>query len=203
MTRRQPDQTAIRISRRTITIAAALVGAIVLLALFIGLSSLVKANEPAATATTAQLAYQQGAVERDIERAYEQATTQITKVRALNLAIPAAQADQIATKALADLKTLRHNAYVSLAGLLGLTANESESYATTTEQRFDKAPVAAAPSPTPVLLAPRLYTIVSRMSELATQLTDQATTALTAPGPSASPAPTARPSGSPSPSPSR
>jgi hypothetical protein len=141
MTRRQPD-TAVRISRRTITIASALVGAVVAVAVLFGLASLLRANEPVTVATSAQLSHQQGAVERDIERAYEQAADQVRKVRALNLAISAAQADQIATKALTDLRTLRHNAYVSLAEVLGVIGNDAQSYATATEQRFDAAPVA-------------------------------------------------------------
>jgi hypothetical protein len=205
MTRRTSDAATIRISRRSLAVGGALALAVLILAVLLGLGSLVRANEPRATATTAQLSLQQGAVERDIERAYEQATDQVKKVRALNLAIGAPQADQIATKAYGDLFTLRHNAFVSLGQVLGLIANEAESYATSTEQRFDKAPVSAGPSPTPVLLAPRFYTIVSRMSELATALADQATTALTAPAPTGTPTstPTARPSGSPSPSPSR
>lgn len=197
MSRRAPEPT-IRIPRRVLTAAGVLGGVLVVLALVVGLAALVRANEPRSVATAAQLATQQGAVERDIERAYEQATDQVRRVRSLNLAISAAQADAIASKALADLRTLRHNAYVSLGGVLGMSDAEAESYATKTEQRFDGAPVAAAPSPTPVLLAPRLYTIVSRMSELATRLADQATAALTAPAPTA--VPTARPA---SPSPAR
>jgi hypothetical protein len=151
---------------------------------------------------------QQNATERDVERAYEQAVDQVRKVRALNLAITSAQADQIASKAFSDLRTLRHNAFVTLGQIMAMAAVEAEAYSTATETRFDSAPVTRpSPSASPVLLAPRFYTIVSRMSELATQLADQATTQLTAP-PSASPAPataspTARPSTSPSPSPSR
>lgn len=205
MTRRAAADTGIRISRRTLMLGGAVAAAFVVLAVLFGAAAVIHANEPAATATTAQLANQQGAAERDIERAYEQASQQVVKVRGLNLAITAAQADQIATRALADLKTLRHNAYVSLALVVGLVGNDTENYAVATEQKFDKAPVAAGPSPTPVLLAPRLYTIVSRMSELATQLADQATNALTAPAPSAAPTatPASSPSRSPSPSPSR
>jgi hypothetical protein len=204
VTRRAPDPT-IRISRRTLTIAGTVAAAFVAVAVLVGLTTLIRANEPLASANTAQLNLQQGAVERDIERAYEQASQQVARVRALNLAISTAEADQITSKALTDLHTLRHNAYVSLGRVLGLAGAEPESYATTTEQRFDKAPLSAAASPTPVLLAPRLYTIVSRMSELSTAIADQATAALTAPAPSAPPtaAPTARPSGTPIPSPSR
>jgi hypothetical protein len=204
MTRRAVDQ-SVRIPRRIVVMAASAAGALVAIAILFVLAGLVRANEPLMVASNPQLAHQQGAVERDIERAYEQAADQVRKVRALNLAIGAAQADQIASKALSDLRTLRHNAFVSLGGVLGLTGQDAESYATSTAQRFENSPVLAAPSPTPVLLAPRFYTIVSRMSALATQLADQATAALTAPAatPSSSPTGTARPTGSPSPSPSR
>ena len=88
---------------------------------------------------------------------------------------------------------------------MSMAAAEAETYAAATETRFDQAPVAKqTASPSPVLLAPRFYAIVSRMSEVATLIADQATTQLTAPPPSPSPTPsvapgTARPSASPSP----
>ena len=182
---------------------AVTVGLLALLAI-VGLAMAARANEPVTVATAAQMQVQRGAAERDVERAYEQSAEQVTKVRALNLAITAAQADQIASKALTDLRTLRHSAFLSLGQVMSMAAAEAETYAVATETRFDQAPVAKqTASPSPVLLAPRFYAIVSRMSELATLLADQATTQLTAPPPSASPSPapsgSARPSASPSP----
>ena len=203
MTRR-PAADSIRISRRTVRIGIAVtVGLLALLAI-VGLAMAARANEPVTVATAAQMQVQRAAAERDVERAYEQSAEQVTKVRALNLAITAAQADQIASKALTDLRTLRHSAFLSLGQVMGMAAAEAETYAVATETRFDQAPVAKqTASPSPVLLAPRFYAIVSRMSELATLLADQATTQLTAPPPSASPSPapsgSARPSASPSP----
>ena len=203
MTRR-PAADSIRISRRTVRIGIAVtVGLLALLAI-VGLAMAARANEPVTVATAAQMQVQRAAAERDVERAYEQSAEQVTKVRALNLAISAAQADQIASKALTDLRTLRHSAFLSLGQVMSMAAAEAETYAVATETRFDQAPVAKqAASPSPVLLAPRFYAIVSRMSELATLLADQATTQLTAPPPSASPSPapsgSARPSASPSP----
>ena len=195
--RRQAE--SIRVPRRVFTIGAAVAAVLVVIAVFIGASALVRANAPTTIASAAELKTQQGAAERDIERAYEQASAQVAKVRALNLAIPAAQADQIASKALSDLKALRHSAFVSLGQVLGLAGTDAEGYATVTEQRFDQTPVASASAPpTPVLLAPRFYTIVSRMSDLATQLADNATTAMTA-----SPSQTPAASRTPSPSPTR
>ena len=197
MTRRQAE--SVHIPRRVFTVGAAVAAAIVILAILIGVSTLVRANTPSTVATAAEMKAQQAAAERDIERAYEQASTQIAKVRALNLAISAAQADQIASKALADLKALRHSAFVSLGQVEGLAGGDADGYAGLTEQRFDQSPVASqSATPAPVLLAPRFYSIVSTMSQLATQIADNATTALTA-APSASPSP----SRSPSPSPSR
>ena len=202
MTRR-PAADSIRISRRTVRIGIAVtVGLLALLAI-VGLAMAARANEPVTVATAAQMQVQRAAAERDVERAYEQSAEQVTKVRALNLAITAAQADQIASKALTDLRTLRHSAFLSLGQVMSMAAAEAETYAVATETRFDQAPVAKqAASPSPVLLAPRFYAIVSRMSELATLLADQATTQLTAPPPSPSPSPAPSGSTRPSPSPS-
>ncbi len=208
MTRRARDELGVRISLRTVRVLLATVAALVALAVIFTVGAVIRANEPVTVATAAQLQAQQSAAERDVERAYEQATDQVRKVRALNLAITAPQADQIAGKALTDLRTLRHSAFVKLGQVTGMPAAEAESYSTLTEARFDQAPVSKQSAlPSPVLLAPLFYTIVTRMSELATQLADQATTQLTAPPPSAAPtvapSPTARPSTTPSASPSR
>jgi hypothetical protein len=204
MTRRSPVDTGIRISRRTVRIGIAVTAVLLALVAIVGFAMAARANEPVTVATAAQMKVQQAAAERDVERAYEQSAEQVTKVRALNLAITAAQADQIATKALSDLRTLRHSAFLSLGQVMSMAAAEAETYAAVTETRFDQAPVAKQTSPSPVLLAPRFYAIVSRMSEVATLIGDQATTQLTAPPPSPSPTPsvapgTARPSASPSP----
>jgi len=202
-TSRRPRDAAIRISRRALAIGVTAAGAIVALALIFAIASFVGANAPRTVATTAEMKVQQTAAERDVERAFEQATDQVVKVRALNLAITADQADQIAAKALTDLTALRHSAFVSLGQIQGLAATEAEPYATSVEGRFKAAPVSKDPSPSPVLLAPRYYTIVSRMGELATQLAVQATTRLTG-SPTSTPVPslTASPTPSPRPSPS-
>lgn len=203
MTRRAAPDPGVRISRRTIRIVAAVAGGGLALLAIILVAAAARANEPVTVATAAQMKVQLIAVERDVERSYEQASDQVTKVRALNLAITAAQADQIAGKAQSDLRALRRSAFLSLGQMMGMPTGEAEAYATATEARFDQQPVAKqGASPSPVLLVPRFYAVVSRMSELATLLADQATTQLTAPPPSASPsaAPsTGRPSPSPSP----
>jgi hypothetical protein len=194
----------LRLPRRTLAIA---VGALVVLVLLVALmvtGVVARVTDPSTVAAAPILATHQAAAERDVERAYDQAVIQVRKVRALNLAITAQQADAIATKALADLAVLRHSAFVAVGQLLSMTAAEADAYATTTEQRFAQSPLASQPAPSPVLLAPRLYAIVSRMSEVSTQISDKATTDMTAPAPTGTPtlSPTPSSSRSPSPTPS-
>jgi hypothetical protein len=188
----------IRIRRRTlVTAGAAIVAGVVVIAILAS-GVLARATDVQVVAGAEALKTQQAAAERDVQRAYERSVDQVKTVRALKLAIPTAQADSIANKALADLATLRHSAFLSIAPLVGLA--DAEGYSSATEQRFDKTPLKGQPSPPPVLLAPRLYQIASRMSDVATQISDKATTEMTAPPPSGSPTPqaTTRPSPSPS-----
>lgn len=194
----------VRLPRRTLAIAAGALLILVLMIVLMVTGVVARVTDPSAVAAAPILATHQAAAERDVERAYEQSVTQVRKVRALNLAITAQQADAIATKALADLAALRHSAFVAIGQLLGMSATDAEGYSTATEQRFNQSPLTSQPAPSPVLLAPRLYAIVSRMSELATQLSDKATTDLTAPAPTGtpSPAPTPTPTRSASPTPS-
>lgn len=146
------------------------------------------------------VAAQQAVAERDLERGYEQATDHVRQARNLKLAIPSAQADAIANKALADLATLRHSALLSLAQLAGATTDAAEAYAKNTEQSLDAKRGQPQSSAEPVLLAPRFYAIVSRLDQLAAQLADQATTDLTqAPTPAPTPSSTVSPRATPSP----
>jgi hypothetical protein len=198
---------ALRVPRRAFAFAA---GVTVFLAVMVALTVtgvLARVTDPSTVAAAPVLATHQAAAERDVERAYEQVVTQVHKVRALNLAIGPQQADAIVAKALADMTALRHSAFVAIGQLLSMSSADAEAYATATEQRFNQSPLTNQPAPSPVLLAPRLYVIASRMSELSTQLSDKATTDLTAPAPTGTPAPTRTPAPSasptPSPSPSR
>ena len=190
----------VRIPRRTLLLALGALAAVLLVIALVVTGVVARAADANTVASPSVLKTQQSAAERDVERAYEQAVAQVKKVRALNLAITSAQADAVAAKALNDLKLLRHSGLVSLGQVLGVTGADAETSAAATEQRFDQAPLTAQPAASPVLLAPRLYAIVARMSELATQLSDQATTELTAPA--ATPAPTIAPSPSRTPTPS-
>jgi hypothetical protein len=181
-----------------------IVAVLVVLGALIASGAIARAASGTTVADRATVALHQAAAERDIERGYEASTDQVRKARALKLAIGAQQADAIATKALADLATLRHSALVSLSQTLGSTADAAEAYAKSTEQSLDAKRGQPQPSVAPVLLAPRLYAIVSRFDQLATQISDQAVADLTqsptAP-PSASPtaSTTPRPSATPSP----
>ncbi|HVR88211.1 MAG TPA: hypothetical protein VHG53_01535 [Candidatus Limnocylindria bacterium] len=149
-------------------------------------------------ADRAMVVAEQAAAERDLERGYERATDQVRKARALKLAIPAQQVDAIANKALADLFTLRHSALVSMGQLVGAPADAAEAYAKSTEQALDQKGGQQQPSAAPVLLAPRLYAIVSRFNDLATQIAERATTELTQ-SPTPTPTPTVRPTPTPIP----
>ncbi len=190
------SEPVLHVPRRVVLRAVIVVAGVIVIVIALLFSGAV-ARATAATriADQSDLLIQQAAAERDLERAFEQATTQVGKVRALKLAIPAKQADDIATKALSDLRTLRHSAFISLGQSLGASASNSESYATNLERRFEERPVSADQSPAPVLLAPRLYAIVLRMTQVSGQLSDQATKDLTEP-PSSSPTPTASPTSS-------
>jgi hypothetical protein len=192
----------LRVPRRTLAITAGVALIVVAMALLMVTGVLARVTDPSTVAAAPVIATHQAAVERDVERAYELAVAQVRKVRSLNLAISAQQADTIAAKASTDLLALRHSAFVAVGQLLSMSATDAESYATATEQRFNQTPLSAQPAPSPVLLAPRLYAIVSKMSEVATQISDKATTDLTAPAPTGTPTPAPTPSGTRTPSPS-
>ena len=180
----------IRVSRR------ALIAVVAVLAVILGFLALDRtgiltaALEPTRVADAKAMDAQRTAAERGIQRAYAGAVLQVEQSKSLKLAITDQQASDIRTKALGDLRTLRHNALVSVAGLLGSGTGDAERYATTTEQKLDAAPVPDRTSTEPVLLAPRLYAIVQRMDEISPQLTDKALRNLTVP-------PTPRPTSSP------
>lgn len=181
----------------------ALLALAVLVVLLVATGTLARAASGTVVGDRTAVAAHQAAAERDIERGYETATDQVNKARALKLAIPPAQADAIANKALADLATLRHSALFSLSQILGANNDAAEAYAKATEQSLDAKRGQPQPSPTPVLLAPRLYAIVTRFDQLATQLSDQAVADLTQ-SPSPAPAtPSASPRPTPTPSPTR
>lgn len=178
-------------------IVAAVLAAMLLIVL-VATGSIQRAASGSAVADPASIAVQRSVSERDLERGYEQAVDHVRKGRALNLAITAQQADSITNKALADLFTLRHSAFVAVAEALGSSNDASEAYAKTAEQDFAVKQGQPQPSAAPVLLAPRLYAVVSRFNELATQLSDKAVGDLTQTA-TAPPSASGRPSPTPAP----
>ncbi len=184
-----------------------IVGTVLVALFFIGLvatGTLARLASGTVVGDRASIAAQQAATERDLERGYEQATDRVREIRALKLAITAQQADAIANKALADLAALRHNALVAIGQTLG-SADVAEVYATSTEKALDAKRGQSQPSVAPVLLAPRLYTIVARFNDLATQIADRAAGDLSQTTPTTpTPSPTSSPRpATPTPTPTR
>ena len=200
---RRVNEAVLLVPRRAIGLAVLEVVVVLLLLALVVSGALGRATTASTVADRGEMAVQQAAAERDVERAYELNVEQVRKGRSLKLPVTAQQADAIATKALADLRTLRHSAFLSLGQALGPSVGDPDRYTTALEQRYDAKPVSADPSPAPVLLAPRLYAIVGRMSDLAGQLSDRAIRDLTQPGASATPAPSPSVSPRPSPTPTR
>ena len=184
MTDRRPTrrvtQVVLMMPRRSMVLVAVAVLLVVTLGAFMVSGALARATTAVTIADRPALLAQQAAAERDIERGYETAVEQIRKARALKLSISVSQADAIAAKAQADVRTLRRSAFISLGQVLGQTAADSEGYAASIEQRFDATPNGTSANQAAVLLAPRLYAIVLRLDDVAAQLTDKAIRDLTA-----------------------
>ena len=148
-------------------------------------------NPRAATAPAA-LAAQRVAAEHDIARAWTAAVDQLRKFDELVLPVSKAQAALITDKAMADLRTVRRNALTALATQIGMSAAEADAYARTTDPLLEGQRFANEPA---VLLAPDLDAIVTRATQLYSQVGDAAAKELTQPKPTATPGatPTASP----------
>ncbi|MDP9281098.1 MAG: hypothetical protein M3P38_03250 [Chloroflexota bacterium] len=179
----------LRIPRRALWIGLAVVVAVAIVAVAARTGVLASSFDPVAIADSRAIGVQRTAAERGIQRAYANAVEQLRKTRELRLAITAQQAAAIETKTVAALKTLRNSAFVSVAEAFGQSGEAAQRYATETAARFDAS--SAAPPSDVVLLAPRLYSIVARMSQLAAQLADNGTREMT--NPDASPSPSRSP----------
>lgn len=162
------------------------------------------AVDPLPTAEPSTRASQRLAAEWAVGRAYVKGVDQLRQVRELRLPIGDSEANTIHGKATEDLKAVRRGALLAIAEAYALRPEEATAYAQRAEQELDAAAIPADG----VLLAPRLYAIVLRASELSKQVADSATVVLTTapkttptPSPTASPSP--RPSPTPSPSPAR
>ncbi len=194
----------IRIPRRAIPVGAIVVVVALLAAVpgprdFVG-GAIGKALDRTTVADQPTLDAQRHAAEVAIARGYLKGADQLRQVRELRLPISADEANKIHEKAISDLKAVKHAALVSVGNAYGTSPDEAQEYAKQLEGSLESAPDAAEPA---VLLAPRLYGIVSRANELFGQIADQATRDLTSaratPSPTRSPAPTATTTPSPSP----
>jgi hypothetical protein len=136
----------------------------------------------------AALATQRVAVEHDLARAWSAAVDQLRKLNDLVLPVTNAEAAQITSKAMADLRAVRQNALAALGAKLGMSAAEADAYVRATDPLLDGQSFA---SDSGVLLAPELDAIVTRATQLYAQVGDAAAKQLTQP--KATPTPTASP----------
>jgi hypothetical protein len=174
----------LRIPRRALWIGLAVIIAAASVAVAARTGALASTFDPVAVADSRALGVQRTAAERGIQRAHAKAVEQLRKTRELRLAITAQQAAAIETKTVDELRTLRTSAFVSVAEALGTTGDAAQRYASETAARLD---ASTGTQSDVVLLAPRLYAIVARMSDLAAQLADKGTREMTNPDPSPSP----------------
>jgi hypothetical protein len=144
----------------------------------------------AAVATAGTVIAQRVAAEHDIQRAHIAAIGQLVKLNELVLPITKAEARTITDKAIADFRTVRRNALATVAGLLGMSAAETNAYVLATDQQLEGQTFASEPG---VLLAPDLNRVVKTASQLYTQVGDAAAKQLTQPRSVPTPSPTARP----------
>lgn len=181
----------IRIPRRAFL---AVVSALILGAILVVPATrerIANAVDPRATAPASELVAQRELTERAIQRAASKALEQARTARGLRLAISDQEADAIVERTVGELRALRQEALTALAQTLGMSAEGTATYVQQAEARLDQTVL----DQTPALLAPRLYTIVQRTSQVAQQIADKATQELTraptpAPARTASPSPT-------------
>lgn len=184
----------IRIPRRAVLIA---LSALIVIAIFmvpLTRDRLAGAVDPRTLAPATDIAAQRDLAERAIQRATSKALEQARTARGLRLAIGAQEADAILERTVAELRALRREALAALAQTLGVAGADAATYVAQAELRLDQ----TALDQTPALLAPRLFTIVQRTSQVAQQIADRATQDLTR-----APTPAPARSGSPAPSGSR
>lgn len=148
-------------------------------------------NQIAVAAPAAVIA-QRVAAEHDLQRAWVAAADQLAKLNDLVLPVSKAEAGAITEKALADLRTVRRNALATVAGTLGMSSPDADTYVRTTDALLENQKFA---NDVGVLLAPELDAIVGRAVQLYAQVGDAAAKQLTQSHatPSPSPTPTPRP----------
>jgi len=149
----------------------------------------VSLNRPA-VADPVVLAAQRVAAEHAIARAYAASADQLTKLNDLVLPISKAEAQAITQKAVADLHAVRLSALTGLGRATGLGAADAEAYARATDPKLEGQTFANEPG---VLLAPDLDAIVTRATQLYTQVGDAAAKQLTQAKATPAPSPSPRP----------
>jgi len=140
--------------------------------------------------TTSALAVQRVAAEHDIARGWTTAVDQLRKLNDLVLPVSKTEAQAITEKALADLRTVRRNALAALASQVGMSAADADAYVRATDPGLEGQTFANEPG---VLLAPDIDSIVTRASQLYTQVGDAAAKQLTEPKATLAPTPSPRP----------
>src|SRR5438067_5319085 len=143
-----------------------------------------------AVAGAPALAAQRVAAEHDIARAWTAAVDQLRKLNDLDIPVTKADADQNTGKAIADLRTVRHNALAALAAQVGMSAAEADAYVRATDPLLEGQSFSTDAG---VLLAPDVDAIVTRATQLYTQVGDAAAKQLTQ-AKTVSPTPTPTPS---------
>ena len=171
----------IRIPARAVVAAAAVLLVVAVFAVPATRDRIVSGLDPRAIATAAELAEQRDQTERSIARGYKKALEQLRTARGLRLPIPAAEADRIFQRSIAELQGLRREALVAVGEAYGLGQAEIPAYVAQAEARVEQ----LASDSGSALLAPRLYAIVLRFDQLAQRIADKGTEEMTtAPSPS-------------------
>ena len=137
---------------------------------------------------TSGLMTQRVAAEHAIARGWTSAADQLRKVNELVLPLTKAEAQAITEKAIADLRSVRRNALLTLANQIGMTTADADAYLRATDPLLEGQSFANEPG---VLLAPDIDAIVTRATQLYSQVGDAAAKQLTQA--KATPAPTASP----------
>lgn len=145
-------------------------------------------------ATSTALSSQRIAAEHDLQRAWSAAADQLAKLNELVLPVTKTEAQAITQKALEDLRTVRRNALAAVASAIGMSPGDTEAYVRATDPTLEGQTFANEPG---VLLAPDLDAVVSRATQLYTQVGDAAAKQLTQPRATASPSPRPTPSARP------
>lgn len=180
----------LRLPRLAVRWAVAIVAVIILAALQLApvQRALAAAGAPPRVADQAAMVAQRVAAEHALQRGFAHANQQLTDTRTLTLPISKPEADAVQGKALEDLRTIRRSGLAAIARVTRMPAGEIDGYIRSTDAALEAGTFEQEAG---TLLAPDLYTIVSRAGDLSLQVADNATREMTrarsTPTPSASP----------------